>query len=84
MNRLVDENGVLNIEDLLQENPSFQAMIADRVVTMAEKQEQSAKIIELLRRIDEEFDDAQVELVRQLMAELSAFIYVCSNYPEVE
>ena len=69
MNRLVDENGVLNIEDLLQENPSFQAMIADRVVTMAEKQEQSAKIIELLRRIDEEFDDAQVELVRQLMAD---------------
>ncbi len=82
MNRLINEDGVLNIEDLLQNNASFLAMIEDKIVTKEEKREQSAKIVALLKQIDEQCNDEQVELVRNLMAEFCAYIFVCSNYPE--
>lgn len=82
MNRLISENGVLNIEDLLQNNASFLAMVKDGIVTKEEKKEQSAKIMALLKQIDKQCNDEQVELVRSLMAEFCAFMFVCSNYPE--
>lgn len=82
MNRLISEDGVLNIEELLLNNASFHAIIEDKIVTLQEKKDLSAKIITLLKQIDEKCSDEQVELVRQLMAEFCAFIFVCSNYPE--
>lgn len=82
MNRLIDENGVLNIEDLLQNNASLQAILADNRITLEEKQAQFEKVASLLRRIDEKCSDEEVELVRQLMAELSALIFICQHSSE--
>lgn len=83
MNRLINEDGILNIEDLLMNNPSFLSIIEDKIVTKDEKQELSARIADLLRRIDKECSAEHVELVRQLMAEISALVFVCSRYPEL-
>lgn len=82
MNRLINEEGVLNIEDLLMDNASFQAIVEDKIVTLEEKKELSAKVMALLKKIDHECNDEQVELVRKLMAEFCAFVFVCSAYPE--
>lgn len=82
MDRLINENGILNIEDLLQNNASFQAMVEDQIVTLEEKQAQSAKVIALLKQIDEKCNDEQVELFRQFIAEFCALIFVCRDYPE--
>lgn len=82
MNRLIDENGVLNIEDLLQNNASLQAILADNHITLEEKQAQFEKVASILRRIDEKCSDEEVELVRQLMAELSALIFICQQPSE--
>lgn len=82
MNRLIDENGVLNIEDLLQNNASLQAILADNRITLEEKQAQFEKVSSILRRIDEQCSDEEVELVRQLMAELSTLIFICQQPSE--
>lgn len=82
MNTLIDENGFLNIEDLLLNNPSFLAMTADKVVTKEEKIEQSNRIIFILKEMEHSFTHEQVELVRKLLAEVTALIVACQSYPE--
>ena len=79
MDKLIDENGFLNIEDLLLNNSSLQAIMADNIITQEEKNEQSAKVVNILKEIGEKCNDEQIELVRQLMAEFSAFIIVCQS-----
>lgn len=84
MNRLVNDDGILNIEDLLMDNPTYLSIVGDNIVTKDEKLALSSKIVDQLKKIDELCSDEQVELVRQLMADMCAFVFVCSTYPESE
>lgn len=78
MKRLIDENGNLNIEDLVMTNPSFITYASDNVITDEEKKMQIAKIEKIIREIDEKCSDEEKELVRELVAELSVLIFM--NY----
>ena len=78
MKNIIDENGNLNIEDLVINNPSFIAYIADNVITDEEKKEQVSKIEAIIREIDEKCSGEEKELVRKLVAELSVLIFM--NY----
>ena len=37
MNRLVNDDGILNIEDLLMANPTYLSIVGDNIVTKDEK-----------------------------------------------
>ena len=52
MNKLVDENGLLNTEDLIMNTPSFQKIIEDQVITREEIQEQSQRVVQILQEIE--------------------------------
>lgn len=78
MKNIIDENGNLNIEDLVINNPSFIAYVADNVITDEEKKEQVSKIEAIIREIDEKCSGEEKELVRKLVAELSVLIFM--NY----
>ena len=58
------------------------SILEENELTLEEKKELSAKVMALLKKIDQECNDEQVELVRKLMAEFCAFVFVCSAYPE--
>lgn len=78
MKKIIDENGNLNIEDLVMTNPSFITYASDNVITDEEKKMQTAKIEKIIREIDEKCSDEEKELVRELVAELSVLIFM--NY----
>ena len=78
MKHILDKNGNPNIEDLVLNNPSFIAYLADNVITKEEKTAQVAKIESIIREIDEKCSDEERELVRKLVAELSVLLVM--NY----
>lgn len=84
MNKLILENGIINIEDLFQNNPSIQAILEDNVVTQEEKIQLSERITEILKSLEQTCNDEQLELVRKLLAEISALIFVTQMYPNMK
>jgi hypothetical protein len=70
MKNLVDENGFLNVEDLIMNSPSFQKIMEDNTITEEEIQTQSDLVISLLTQLEATCSDEQKELLRKLLAEL--------------
>ena len=76
MKKLFDEKGFLNIEDLIMNTPSFQKIVEDQVITEEEIREQSERVANILKDIEEKCNDEQIELVRNLLAEVSVFVAI--------
>lgn len=76
MKNLVDENGFLNVEDLIMNSPSFQKMMEDNTITEEEIQTQSDLVISLLNQLESTCSEEQKELLRRLLAELCVLVGV--------
>ena len=76
MKKLFDEKGRLNTEDLIMNAPSFQKIVEDQVITEEEIREQSERVANILKDIEEKCNDEQIELVRNLLAEVSVFVAI--------
>ena len=74
MKNLVDENGFLNVEDLIMNSPSFQKIMEDNTITEEEIQTQSDLVISLLTQLEATCSDEQKELLRKLLAELCVLV----------
>ena len=74
MNTFFDETGSLNLDNLILHQPSFQQIMADGVVTEQELQDQSARVIALLRQIEQTASPAQIDQIRELLAEISVLV----------
>ena len=73
---MFDEKGLLNTEDLIMNTPSFQKIVEDQVITEEEIREQSERVANILKEIEEKCNDEQIELVRNLLAEVSVFVAI--------
>jgi hypothetical protein len=80
MKNLVDENGFLNVEDLIMNSPSFQKIMEDNTITEEEIQTQSDLVISLLTQLEATCSDEQKELLRKLLAELCVLVGVNGAY----
>lgn len=76
MKNLVDENGFLNVEDLIMDSPSFQKMMEDNTITEEEIQTQSDLVISLLTQLESTCSEEQKELLRRLLAEVCVLVGV--------
>lgn len=76
MNSLFDQYGNLNIDDLIAEQPSFQKIMEDGIVTPEEVQEQSNKVATLLHKFEESTTPDQIEQMREILAELSVLVAI--------
>lgn len=76
MTKLILENNILNIEDLLENNPSVKTMLEDNIITQEEKNLQTERVLELLVTLEKICTDEQLEVIRKLMSELCALIFV--------
>lgn len=74
MNTFFDETGSLNLDELILQQPSFQQIMADGVVTEQELQDQSARVTALLHRIEQTASPAQIDQIRELLAEISVLV----------
>ena len=80
MNTFFDEYGSLNIDDLILLQPSFQKIMEDGVVTEEELAEQKERVISLLKEIEQSFTSEQIDLIRELLAEISVLIAIRNHH----
>ena len=83
MNTFFDESGGLNIDDLILQQPSFQKIMEDGIVTEEELLEQKERVITLLKKFEQNSTPEQIDQVRELLAEISVLIAVRNKYSEV-
>lgn len=80
MHTFFDESGTLNIDDLILEQPSFQKIMEDGVVTDEELAEQKERVIALLKKLEQNLTPEQIDQVRELLAEISVLVAVRNLY----
>lgn len=78
MNTFFDNNGMLNIDELIVEQPSFMKIMEDGVVTEEELQEQSQRVEAILKDIEQSASAETIEKVRHLLAEVSVLVSINS------
>lgn len=80
MNTFFDESGGLNIDDLILQQPSFQKIMEDGIVTEEELAEQKDRVISLLKKFEQNSTPEQIDQVRELLAEISVLIAIEDKY----
>lgn len=83
MNSFFDENGLLNLDEAVLKQASFQKIMADGVVTDLELFQQGERVTALMRRLESECSPGQVELIKELIAEMSV-LYTVYHYSELQ
>lgn len=74
MDTFFEEEGILNIDNLIMEQPSFQKIMKDGAVTEEELQEQSARVIASLKAFEKSATPEQIDQVREILAEISVLV----------
>ena len=80
MNTFFDESGGLNIDDLILQQPSFQKIMEDGIVTEEELAEQKNRVIAILKKLEQNSTFEQIDQIRELLAEISVLVAVQNKY----
>jgi len=78
-----NEDGILNIDELVANNTSFKNIMKDGIVTEEEVKSQSDKVIELLRNVEGKYTGEQIEEIKSLLVETSV-LYAVYNYYSIQ
>ncbi len=76
MKTLFDNDGNLDIQEIIMSNESFKKIIFDGKVTPEEIRKQSEKVKALLHKADEMLNEEQTEVIKELLAEMSVLIAI--------
>lgn len=76
MNTFFDETGTLNIDELILQQPSFKKIMEDGIVTKEEITGQKKRVIAILKKLEQNSTPEQIDLVRELLAEISVLVAV--------
>lgn len=80
MNILFDENGLINIGDIVAEHPSYKAIMEDGIVTDEELKKQAEASIAALRRVQEICNEKQQKAVADAITEMSVLFAAYHNH----
>ena len=84
MNTFFEEDGILNIDDLIMEQPSFQKIVEDGMVAEEELQQQSKRVIDSLKAFELSASPEQIDQVREILAEVSVLVAVRNLFEKEE
>ena len=73
-----NENGILDIDELVVNSESFKKMMEDGVITESEIKEHSDKVVNLLNSLEQKYSENQLFEIKELLAE-SAVLYAAYN-----
>jgi hypothetical protein len=74
MNAIFDESGSFNTDVLIMERQSFQAIMADGMVTEEKINEQGQRVKDLIAQMEPNFTPEQKEQIQDLVAEVSVLL----------
>jgi len=77
---LFNEQGILDIDELIAQEPSFQNIMADGIVTEEELRLQSERVIALLHEAEQRFSDDDQQFIKTLFAEANVLSAIYRYY----
>ena len=80
MQTLFDENGLLNIADIVSSHPSYKAIMEDGIVTEKELQDQADATIASLRRLQDICNEEQQNAILEAISEMSVLFAAYHNH----
>ena len=80
---LFDENGLLDIDSMVADMPSFRNIMEDGIVTDEEIAAQSKAVVDLLHKVEESCTPGQLALFKEALAELSV-LYLAYHYKQLQ
>lgn len=78
-----NENGILNIDELVAENTTFRNIMEDGIVTDEELKAQSDKVIAILQDFETKYTEEQLTEIKQLLVE-SSVLYATYNIYSIQ
>lgn len=77
---IFNEQGFIDIDEMIALEPSFQKIMADGVVTSDELRDQTDRVISLLREVENRFSEEDQQLVKKLFAETNVLSVIYHQY----
>ncbi len=71
-----NQDGILNLDEAVAENPSFKKIMEDGIVTEQELETQTQKVISILQDMDKKYSDEQLAEIKELLTEASVLYAV--------
>ncbi len=78
-----NEDGILNIDEMVVNNASFKNIMEDGIVTEEEIKAQSDKVVAILHEMEAKYNDEQLEEIKNLIIE-SSVLYAVYNYYSIK
>ena len=75
-----NEEGILNIDEMVVNNASFKNIMEDGVVTEEEIKAQSDKVVAMLHAIEDKYSKEQLAEIKELLVESSVLYTVYNIY----
>lgn len=77
---IFNEQGFLDIDEMIAQQPSFQKIMEDNVVTAEELRQQTDVVIALLHEVENRFSEEDQQLVKKLFAETNVLAAIYRYY----
>ena len=78
-----NEEGILNIDEIVVNHASFKNIMEDGVVTEDEIQNQSDKVVAMLRDMEAKYSEEQLTEIKNLLVEPSV-LYAVYNFYSIQ
>ena len=78
-----NEDGILNIVEMVVNNASFKTIIEDGVITEEEIMAQSDKVVAMLRDMEAKYSEEQLVEIKNLLVE-SSVLYAVYNLHSIQ
>ena len=77
---LFNEQGILNIDELVVQQPSFRNIMNDGIVTEDELSSQSYLVLDMLHETEKRFSEEDQEFINRLFAETNVLSAIYHYY----
>ena len=77
---LFNEQGFIDIDEMIAQEPSFQKIMQDGIVTDEELQQQSERVVSLLHEVENRLSEEDQLLVKKLFAETNVLSAIYHYY----
>lgn len=78
-----NEEGILNIDEMVVNNASFKAIMEDGVITEEEIKEQSDKVVAMLHDMEAKYNEEQLTEIKNLLVE-SSVLFAVYNFHSIQ
>ena len=78
-----NEDGILNIDEMVVNNASFKTIMEDGVITEEEIKAQSDKVVAMLHDMEAEYNEEQLAEIKNLLVE-SSVLYAVYNFHSIQ